>query len=224
MTDRWRLVNDRELFDTTSDPGQHRDVAGEHPEVVKQLGDAYQRYWADVSKHDEGWRGRPIIGSSHAPDVELCAEDWYSTQGNCPWKHAAVASGAAVFGRWPVRFAEAGTYLVEVRRWPREADAPLAGVPASGHVADAQLDDRPVRELLYLPGGPIRALPVARVQLKVGSSVQETAVGSSDKCITFTTKVDAGPTDIEATLYDESGKALGSAFYVSVRKSPQTKQ
>jgi arylsulfatase A-like enzyme len=224
MTDRWRWVNDQELHDLTNDPGQKREVAGLHPEVVNELRGAYQRYWASVSKHDEGWRGRPIIGSSHAPDVELCAEDWYSTQGNCPWNQAAVASGAAVFGRWPVRFAEAGTYLVEVRRWPREADAPLAGVPASGHVADAQLADRPVRELLYLPGGPIRALPVARVQLKVGSSVQEAAVESSDTCITFTTKVDAGPTDIEATLYDESGKALGSAFYVSVRKSPQTKQ
>ena len=132
--------------------------------------------------------------------------------------------GGCRVGRWPVRFAEAGTYLTEVRHWPREADAPLAGVPASGRVADAATCDRPVRELLYLPGGPIRALPVARVQLKVGSSVQEAAVGTGEKCITFTTKVDAGPTDIEATLRDESGKALCSAFYVRVRKSPQTKQ
>lgn len=134
-----------------------------------------------------------------------------------------MARGDAVFGRWPVRFSEPGTYLIEVRRWPCEADAPLAGGPASGPVADAQLADRPVRELLYLPGGPIRALPVARVQLKMGSSVQEATVESSDKCITFTTKVDAGLTDIAATPRDESGKTLGSAFDLCVRKSPQTK-
>ena len=140
-----------------------------------------------------------------------------------PVEPSGCGQGGGRFGCWPVRFAAAGTYRVEIRRWPREADAPLAGVPARGHVADAQLDNRPVRELLYLPGGPIRALPVARVQLKVGSSVQEAAVESSDTCITFTTKVDAGPTDIEATLRDESGKAICSAFYVSVRKSPQTK-
>ena len=91
----------------------------------------------------------------------------------------------------------------------------------SWHLFSASLDERPVRGLLY--GASIRALPVTRAQLKVGASVQEAAVGSSDKCITFTTKVDAGPADIEATLLDESGKAHCSAFYVNVRKSLQTK-
>jgi len=221
MTDHWRLVNDQELYDMTNDPGQQRDVARQHPQVVNELQVAYQRYWASVSAQDAGWRGRPVIGTSHAPEVELSAEDWFSTQGNCPWNQAAVASGATVFGRSPVRFAEAGTYLVEVRRWPREADAPLAGVPAGKHPVDAQLDDGPVTGLLY--GGVPRSLPVARVRLKVGMRVQEAAVGSRDRLVAFTTKVEPGSADIEATLLDETGKALCSAFYVSIRKAEETK-
>jgi hypothetical protein len=121
MTDRWRLVNGRELYDMIRDPGQRRDIAKDNPEVVNQLRAAYQRYWADVSVNDQGWRGRPILGTTNAPEVELCGEDWFTTQGNCPWNQGAVAGGAAAFGRWPVRFAEAGralcsAYYVSVRK------------------------------------------------------------------------------------------------------------
>ena len=221
MTGRWRLVNDRELYDLTKDPGQMTDVAAQNPEVVTALHEAYQSYWDGVSARDTDWRGRPIIGSPHAPEVELCSEDWYSTRGNCPWNQAAVATGAVGSGRWPVRFAAAGVYQIEVRRWPREADAPLAGVPAAKDRVDAQLKGRPVSGLLY--GGVPRALPVARVRLRIGTSVQETVAGDDDKWVTFMAEVDAGPTDLEATLLDKTGKALCGACYIAIRKSRQTK-
>ncbi len=221
MTDRWRLVNDRELYDMTSDPGQHRDLAAERPQVVGKLRAAYERYWKSVSAHDEGWRGRPIIGTVQAAEIELCAEDWYPTQGSCPWNQAAVAGGASAFGHWPVRIAEAGVYRVEVRRWPREAEATLADIPAGQKTVDAHLRDQPVTGLLY--GGVPKALPVARVRLKLGMSIQEVAVDRGDKATVFTVKADAGPTDIEATLLDLNGKPLCSAFYITIRKSEETR-
>jgi hypothetical protein len=222
MTDRWRFVNNRELYDMTKDPGQRHNVSSDNPEVVNELRGAYERYWASVSAKDSTWRGRPIIGDPHQPEVALCSEDWYSTGGECPWNQGRVARGDAVFGRWPVRFAEAGAYQFEVRRWPREADAPLAGVPTGEHVVDAQLDDQPVSGLLYHFSTGMRALPVVRVQLKVGASVQEAAVSGGDKCTTFTTKLNAGPGDIEAAFLDESGKSICSAYYVYARKSTET--
>ena len=220
MTDRWRLVNDKELYDMIADPGQQDDLARKHPQVVNELRAAYERYWASVSAHDEGWRGRPIIGSALAAEVELCAEDWYPTKGNCPWNQAAVAGGAAVFGRWPVRVAQAGTYRIEVRRWPREADAPLAGIPAGRRTVDAYLRDQPVSGLLY--GGVPKALSVARVQLKIGDHAQEAKVDGKDKAAVFTANIEAGPTDIEATFLDEAGKLLCGACYVTIRKSEPT--
>ncbi len=217
MTDRWRLVNDKELYDMTTDPGQRRDLAGEKPQVVDTLRAAYQRYWSSVSARDAGWRGRPIIGSSQTPEVELCAEDWYPTQGNCPWNQAAVAGGGAAFGHWPVRIAEAGAYRVEVRRWPREADAPLSGIPLDRKTVDAYLPNGPVSGLLY--GGAPKALPVARVQLKIGGKVQETTVETSATSASFTAKLELGPVELEATLLDRQGQPLGGACYVYVRRS-----
>jgi len=216
MTDRWRLVNDRELYDMTNDPGQQRNIAQDHPDVVNQLHVAYQKYWADVSAKDQGWRGRPILGTTNAPAVELCGEDWFTTRGSCPWNQGAVAGGAGAFGRWPVRFAEDGTYRVEVRRWPREVAAPITGIPAGAKIVDAWLDGGPVRGTLYR-GAP-RALPVARMELKIADQVQTAGVSDVDTVKVFTVKVAAGPADIEATLLDQAGKPLCSAYYISVRK------
>ncbi len=222
MMDRWRLVNDRELYDMANDPSQQCDVASEHPQVVDELRGVYRRYWTDVSEHDEGWRGRPIIGSPRAAEVDLCAEDWYPTQGSCPWNQAAVAKGLAVFGRWTVRFAERGAYRVELRRWPREADAPLAGVPTGGKTADAHLNGQAVSGLLY--GGTAKALPVARVRLKIGANIQEIAVGDNDKAAVFTAEVDAGPAELEGILLDKAGEPLCGALYASIRKTDEPEE
>lgn len=221
MTDRWRLVNDKELYDMAADPEQAHDLAAEQPQKVGELRAAYERYWASVSARDEGWRGRPVLGSAAAGEVELCAEDWYPTVGNCPWNQAAVAGGAALFGRWPVRVVQAGPYRIEVRRWPREADAPLAGIPAGRKTVDAYLRGQPVSGLLY--GGVPKPLSVARVQLKIGARAQEANVDGNDTAAVFTANLDAGLTDIEAALLDEDGKRLCGAFYVTVRTAEPTR-
>lgn len=48
------------------------------------------------------------------------------------WNQQHVLVGAVVRGDWPVTVAESGTFRLECRRWPREVDAPMAGVPATG--------------------------------------------------------------------------------------------
>ncbi len=37
MTDRWRLVNNTELYDITEDPGQQHNVIARFPEVADSL-------------------------------------------------------------------------------------------------------------------------------------------------------------------------------------------
>jgi hypothetical protein len=217
MTDRWRLVNNSELYDMLKDPGQRNDLSLQQPEVVRQLQAKYEQYWTSVSAGDSVWRGRPIIGSPQCNEVELCGEDWYPTTGRAPWNQAMVADGVKSLGNWTVRFAAAGVYRFELRRWPREVDAPICGIPTAEKTVDAYLDDRPVRGLLY--GGAPKALPVARARLKIGASIQEKDVTPADKVKVFTAKVDAGPADLEATLLDDKGNPLCGAYYLAVRKN-----
>lgn len=47
-TERWRLINNKELYDISKDPFQGKDVAQNHPEVVKQLGKSFDDWWKSV--------------------------------------------------------------------------------------------------------------------------------------------------------------------------------
>lgn len=44
-TQRWRLVNHRELFDIAADPYESTDVSAKHPAVVTRLQQAYDQWW-----------------------------------------------------------------------------------------------------------------------------------------------------------------------------------
>lgn len=45
---RFTLVNNDELYDLQSDPGETKNVIAEHPEVVAKLRTAYDQWWSDV--------------------------------------------------------------------------------------------------------------------------------------------------------------------------------
>lgn len=45
---RFTLVNNRELYDLSQDPGETRNVINDHPDVVRQLRAAYDQWWEEV--------------------------------------------------------------------------------------------------------------------------------------------------------------------------------
>ena len=112
----------------------------------------------------------------------------------------------------------AGSYRVEVRRWPREADALFAGVRAEKKTPpDAWLNGKPVRNLLY--GGTPMALPVARVTLTIAGNLEYSEVKPSDCAAVFHVELPAGEHTINACLVDASGKDIAGAYYVCIRSS-----
>ena len=45
---RWRFVDNRLLYDIAADPYEEKDVAAEHPEVVRQMREAYDVWWKET--------------------------------------------------------------------------------------------------------------------------------------------------------------------------------
>ncbi|MEC7565531.1 MAG: arylsulfatase [Planctomycetota bacterium] len=138
MTDRWRLVNNKELFDIEKDPGQKQNIADEHPEVVTRLAANYDAWWTSLSPVFDQFV-RIGIGSRAEPESLLHAHDWH-TEGNLtPWHQNHIRQGAMGTGYWALEILQEGTYEIELRRWPRQVNKPLDTVEATIELAGQKM-------------------------------------------------------------------------------------
>ncbi len=60
-TERWRFVNNTNLYDISADPSETTDVAAFYPEVVDQLSKSYDKWWDSVL---------PLMVNEDLPKVE----------------------------------------------------------------------------------------------------------------------------------------------------------
>ena len=212
MTSRWRLVDNKELFDIKQDPEQKRNVIAGHPHVVARIREEFDAYWAKVSPGDRE-RVTVIVGDPRDPETFLHTSDSYLP--SVPWHHAMVANGSSFTGDWLVRAASPGHYRFEVRRWPREADAPLAGVPVFDKTIDAWDASGPKSDLIYAePKAHFKRLPIATVRLRVGDTVLEKPVLKNAKAIDFEVPLATTPVKVMGEFLDASGKTISGAYYI----------
>ena len=96
-------------------------------------------------------------------------------------------------------------YQVELRRWPVEADTEItAGLPPYEAVDGT-----------YVEG---KALPIAHARLKVAKFDRTVPVTATDKVISFTLNLPAGPTDLQTWFLDANRKLLTGAYYVYITR------
>lgn len=60
-TQRWRLVNNKHLYDIPVDPRQANDIAAQHPEIVADLRQKYSDWWDSLP---------PLLVNEGLPDIE----------------------------------------------------------------------------------------------------------------------------------------------------------
>ena len=204
MTRRWRLVRGDELYDIESDPGQERDVADRHPDVVARLRAAHERWWEDISPLFEQFC--PIsLGADAENPTRLDAMD---VMGDVAWNQGHILAAQKSTGRWAVLVERPGTYRFSLRRWPDELDLPIEG--------ETTEEDYERNAYSYL--APQKALHPTRARLKLFDREEVLDVDASAKEITFTLDLDrTGETTLEAWFIDDSGEEQG-AYYVYVER------
>ena len=205
---KWRLVHDSELYDLAADPGQTKDLSSAHPDVVRAMRGHYDSWWSGVKPKLEDFS--PIsIGAEQENPVTLTAADWANVY--CD-NMQNLREGKRENGPWHLRVEKAGKYEISLRRWPKEADAPIAGgVPEFKAKVGG------------LPAG--KALSITRARLKVGNLLDESRpVTANDKAITFHVTLPEGAKLAKLTMqswfYDASGEALCGAYFADVRRIP----
>lgn len=89
-TKRWRLVNNKQLYDIQADPGQAKDIAAEHPEVVADLGKRYEAWWDSLP---------PLLineGLAETKPGEFPIQKLRDTQGELPvWEPANLLEASS---------------------------------------------------------------------------------------------------------------------------------
>ncbi|MEW6357837.1 MAG: sulfatase-like hydrolase/transferase [Planctomycetota bacterium] len=191
MNRKWRLVNGTELYNIETDSGQEKDVAAEHPDVVKKLRDDYEAWWAEVSKRFH--EGCPIIlGSDKENPTCLSGFDWHT---QTPWNQRHILNGMEANSYWAVEIERDGSYEFTLRRWPVEVDQPI---------------------IAAVPDGKAIAATTARLQ--IGDIEKEQPIPADAKAVTFTLPMKAGKTRLQTWLIDEKTGESRGAYYVYVKR------
>jgi len=211
MTDRWRLVNGKELYDIKADPGQKKDVASAHPSAVARLTKFYDAWWKEIVPTF----GKPtaIYLGADAPlanPVTLTCHDWIA-DGSTPWNQRHIRNAEkkpSNTGFWAVDVKRAGTYTVELRRWPKESGAAITAELEAG------ADVPGVRAFRAHPGRPFEAV---KAHLKLGGKELTLPVKQGAKGATFKLKLKPGRDELWGKFTDAAGVPMG-AFYAYVTK------
>lgn len=135
MTDRWRLIDGKELYDLKADPAQKTDVAADHPSEVKKLRTAYVGWWESISVRF-GESVPLVIGAKEQNPVELNAHDWHGEQ--VPWHQGMIRKLPMMNGWWTVEVARAGVYRFTLRHMPAEGKAILRATRGRVKVGDVE--------------------------------------------------------------------------------------
>jgi len=140
MTDQYRLVDGKELYDMKTDSGQKDDIAASQPEVVKKLRDAYEAWWKHVSPRFNEYSDVPL-GAAEAPSQELCCHDWHPGSPATPWNQSGqqgVAGDPLVNGWWAVKVARPGKYQFILRMRPEGTDYKIPAGEARVKIGDKE--------------------------------------------------------------------------------------
>jgi hypothetical protein len=193
LWNKWRLVQEKELYDLKSDPGQKHDVAATHPGIVKKMQAHYETWWKRIEPRLTDYV--PLsLGAKQEPTVRLTSSDWqdiYSDNAG----HVRQAVGGPRGGFWNVQVEQAGEYEITLRRWPHEIDLALT-------------------ETIDKKG---KALPIAQARLQIaGQDRTAKSSGATAREIVFRVRLPKGKTRLHGWFGDRDGKDLCGAFYATV--------
>lgn len=200
---RWRLLEDRELYDLSTDPLQERNVIAAHPLIAAEMRAHLDRWWTDVKDPCRGFQPS-VIGSDAENPVKLTACEWADVFLD---QQVQVRRGDRKNGIWHIEVARAGSYTFELRRFPSESNLRLCDAAPETKVTDGAL--------IAGPGWP-----VAKARLKIGDQVWEQPVRPEDAAARFEATLSGGRTTMQTWFAGADGGELCGAYYVYIHRVP----
>lgn len=202
---RWRLLEDRELYNLEADPLQQSNVIDEHPDVVRKMRGELYRWWDEVGPNANVPQ-RVVIGSDHENPSRLTACEWLDVFVD---QQGQIRRGQQKSGYWLLDVAQDGEYEFELRRWPRDADIPLAEAMPDGSGTALPIKSASI----YLNNYHHLSVGQKRPYGFEGLTKQ---VKSGDKSVVFTANLRKGPIALHTWFRGED--LVLSAYYVYIHR------
>jgi arylsulfatase B len=192
MTRRWRLIAGHELYDILADPGQQHDVSARYAEVVQRLRASFEEWWAEIAPGLDEYC--PVgLGSDEENPVRL---DAFDLMGDVAWNQTHIREAMRASGAWAIEVLRRGRYELSLRRWPQEADAPIAAALADGTGV---------------------AVDVSRARVQIGDFERTQAIPAGAREVTFLADLVPGRRELRASFLDDRDQEQ-AAYYVYVRR------
>jgi arylsulfatase A-like enzyme len=139
MTEKYRLINGKELYDIGDDPGQKVDIAVENPDVVEQLRTEYAKWWEHISDGFDDY-SRLYIGHPDDNPTHLNCHDWHSEEPLRVWDQEVIRNRKHKNGFWALEVVQDGEYEFTCRTYPRQQDTWLRVVRLKFVIGDRVID------------------------------------------------------------------------------------
>lgn len=189
----WRLVNGTDLYDITKDRLQQKNLAAQHPEMVKSLRTQNDAFVTAAKLNREYFEFPPsILGNSNQTEVTLTIQHAIGDDAGF-WKCEQIAAGLrSENNRHSLEVEKAGRYRIACRRWPRECPGPIQGIPS----------ENPEGRFDYQTIAP----ETARIQ--IANQIIERSIAPDDDEAVFEVWLDKGKT-LLTTDFIENGENYG---------------
>ena len=209
---RWRLLEDRELYNLESDPMQEKNVIEDHPEVVAKMRKPLYEWWEGVKDLANEAQNAAIVGTQYENPTKLSATEWLDVFVD---QQGQIRRGVLKNGYWLIDVARAGEYEIELRRWPKEADGTISGTLPDGSGTALPIN----QAMLFMSGHNHLNISEKRSYQFEGLTKR---VNPKDKGIIFTMNLKKGPTALHTWFKGSDGIML-SAYYVYVNRKGDSK-
>ncbi|MEP1643201.1 arylsulfatase [Rhodopirellula bahusiensis] len=201
MWKKWRLLENKRLYNVAGDLHQDHNIAQQHPEIVAKMRDHLSVWWDGV-KDDVMTPERVVVGSEQENPSLLTACEWLDIFVD---QQVQIRRGVRKNGVWHLIVDQPGTYEFALRRWPKESGLKLDQAIPMKQVTDGTF-----------PAGV--SLPIKSGRLKIGNFDQTSPADSSGQSITFRTQLSAGPIEMQTWMLNGNQESICGAYYVDVQR------
>lgn len=206
MQRSWRLIDGIELYDLKTDPEQRTNVANQFPEKLEEFKKAYDVWWDEISP---SYADQPYIHVGHEEEnpVKLYCHDWH-TESVSPWHQRHIRTAYIDNGYWLLKVVKSGTYIVKLRRWPKETGLALnAKAPVRPAISGTSVSE----------SKKSKALNIQLARLKVQGIDVSKEVNPNSEYVEFAIELREGEARLQ-TWFTLDDKAELGAYFVNVEK------